>query len=101
MFRRKKKVPVLTLYDASGVKIFDGALSAWPIPERDVIQLSVRYFNDPEPCHLHRSAVCQRAYLEILEAHLGAEREPVERLGAERADWFPGAARFSLREEER
>jgi hypothetical protein len=101
MFRRKKKVVVFTLYDADGVKIYDGALSAWPIPEIDVIRLSVHYFNDPEPCPLHRSAVCQRAYLEILEAHLGAEREPMERLGAEKADWFPGAARFSLREEEK
>ena len=101
MFGRKKKVAMLTLYGADGKETYRGALATWPIPDGEVVRLSIRYFNDPEPCHLHRSAVCQRAFLEILEAHLGAEKESVERLGAEKAAWFSGAARFSLREEER
>lgn len=101
MFGRKKKTVVLTLYGAVGEEVYSGPLAAWKIPEREVIRLSVQYFDDPEPCHIHRSAVCQRAYLEMIQAHLGAEETPVERLGAERAAWFPGAARFSLREEAR
>ena len=101
MFGRKKKTAMLTLYDAAGEEVYRGPLAAWPLPEREVIRLSIQYFDDPEPCHIHRSAVCQRAYLEVIQAHLGAEGTPVERLGVERAAWFPGAARFSLWEEER
>lgn len=101
MFGRKKKTAMLTLYGAAGEETFSGELATWPIPDSEVVRLSIRYFNDPEPCHIHRSAVCQRAFLEILDAHLGAEKESVERMGAEKAAWFPGAALFSLREEDR
>ena len=101
MFGRKKKTAMLTLYGAAGEEVYRGPLAAWNLPEREIIRLSVQYFNDPEPCHIHRAAVCQRAYLEMIQAHLGAEKTSLEQLSMEKAAWFPGAAWFSLREEDR
>lgn len=100
MFGRKK-VALLALYDPEGKELYRGELAAWPLPEREIIRLSIRYFDDPEPCHIHRAAVCQRALMELIRSHLGAQRTPVERLGAERAAWFPEAKYFSLWEEVR
>jgi hypothetical protein len=101
MFGRKKKAAMLALFGAAGEEVYRGELAAWKLPEREVVRLSIGYFDDPEPCEIHRAAVCQRAFLEVIEAHLGAALTPVERLGAEKAAWFPGAARFSVWEEER
>ena len=100
MFGRKKKIAMLALYGAAEEALYRGPLAAWPLPEREVLRLSIQYFNDPEPCHIHRAAVCQRAYLELMRAHLGAERERVDLLDREKRAWFPGAERFSLWEEE-
>lgn len=38
-----------------------------PIKEEAVIWKSIEWFNDPEPCMIHRSAVMKRIYLEIIE----------------------------------
>jgi hypothetical protein len=38
-----------------------------PLRESEVIAKSIEYFRDPEPCMLHRSAVMERMYLEIIQ----------------------------------
>ena len=91
---------MLALYGAADEPLYRGPLAAWPLPEREVMRLSIQYFNDPEPCHIHRAAVSQRAFLELMRARLGAERESTAILDAEQRAWFPDAARFSLWEEE-
>lgn len=100
MFGRRKAA-LLALYGPSGEEVYRGELAAWPLPEQEIVRLSIRFFNDPEPCHIHRAAVCQRALMELIGSHLGAQRAPVERLGAEKAAWFPGVSHFSLWEEAR
>ena len=39
-----------------------------PIREETVIRKSIEFFDDPEPCFLHRSAVLQRLLAEIFDA---------------------------------
>lgn len=45
--------------------LYEGNLYKLPIAESIVVQKSIEYFNDPEPCFLHKSAVIKRLYYEI------------------------------------
>ncbi len=64
-----KKKPVLlwmlTLMDESSRPLYEGPLFHMPFSEETVKALSIEFFRDPEPCHIHRSAVIQRAMMEI------------------------------------
>lgn len=42
-------------------------LTAIPLREESIIENSIRYFQDPEPCMIHRSAVMKKIYVEIQE----------------------------------
>lgn len=48
-----------------GKVLYKGPLNAFPIPERIIIEKSIKYFDDPRPCHIHRSAVLNRIYSEL------------------------------------
>lgn len=70
MFGRKRsritwRVAVL---GADGRVLAEAPLAEFPLPEAAVIRLSVEYFNDPEPCEIHRAAVRSRAMQELHEA---------------------------------
>lgn len=40
-------------------------LTSVPIKEQTIISKSIEFFNDPEPCFIHRSAVIKRLVAEI------------------------------------
>lgn len=63
-FKKKNHVPTLELY-AGGEKIYDGFLKDIPLKETIILEKSVEFFNDPEPCHIHRGAVRVRLTAEI------------------------------------
>ena len=46
--------------------VFQGKLTALPIKEEVIIEKSILYFNDSEPCFIHRSAV-QKLIFTILD----------------------------------
>lgn len=73
LFKTKKTLPSLKLYDASSL-LYDGLLKDLPLKESIVLQKSVEFFDDPEPCHIHRSAVRTRLVAE-LQKELHARRE--------------------------
>ena len=76
MFGRKKNPPKrLTLTDESGAVLFSSLLTDLVIPDDVVIALSTEFFNDPNPCEIHRSAVLSRAFLSIEDA-LSSAAEP-------------------------
>lgn len=78
MFGRKKKdAPArreritespqrIAISGAAGV-MYDGALTALDIPEKLIIELSIEFFDDPEPCQIHRGAVLRRVFMELTE----------------------------------
>ena len=45
----------------------DAGEADFALPEAVVVALSVEYFNDPEPCEIHRGAVRHRAVQELRE----------------------------------
>lgn len=47
--------------------ILNKKLIALPLKEEFVIRKSIEFFNDPEPCMIHRSAVMKRTYMEMFE----------------------------------
>lgn len=68
-FSRKKEreygAQTVVITDINGVTLFSGNINSLPIHERIIIQKSIEYFNDPEPCYIHKGAVCMRIYMEI------------------------------------
>ena len=68
MFARKKRPvaqPRLKIWSGSGEMLFDGRLTGLELPDAIIKALSLRFFNDPEPCEIHRSAVMSRVFAEL------------------------------------
>jgi hypothetical protein len=55
----------LCIRDSKNNIIFNNKISALPLHEEFILSDSIKYFNDPEPCMIHRSAVMKRIYIEI------------------------------------
>lgn len=76
MFRFMKKAanqPIITMWNERGETIYNGGLTGLSFPDDQVVALSIKFFNDPEPCEIHRGAVISRALLE-LEAAIEPEK---------------------------
>ena len=91
MFGRKNKrktVSCITLYDAQGAVISTCPTNEFVMPEDIVISLSIEYFNDPEPCHIHRGAVHRRALMELMEGCPAGETVQVSALPESQQHYF-------------
>jgi len=69
------------------------------VPEPAVIELSIRLFNDPEPCHIHREAVRQRVFMHLMDDCLNKGRVDLESLNDELRLAFPGKGTLMLQED--
>lgn len=69
MMRRKKARACITLYGPGGGRIAQHALAEYPLPESTILALSLQYFDDPEPCFIHRAAVLARAMEALRQAY--------------------------------
>lgn len=65
-FKSKKQLPLLKLYSGDSL-LYDGLLKDVPLKEEIILQKSLEFFDDPEPCHIHRSAVRTRLIAELLK----------------------------------
>jgi hypothetical protein len=66
MFGKKKKDIGNTLIIISdGNVLYDGPVHSLPIKEARVIEGSIEFYDDPEPCMIHRGAVISRYYTMI------------------------------------
>ena len=93
MFGRKKKrrgaEVRLALLDRNGSAILVCPVGEYDLPEKTVIALSTEYFDDPEPCDIHRSAVHRRAMMELMELCPSGTTASVADLPAAMRAWFP------------
>lgn len=60
--RKKKRYLKVTLDKAV---LYDGLWDNLPITEEVIIEKSIEFFNDPEPCAIHRGAVQIRLLAEL------------------------------------
>ena len=63
-----------------GKVLFSGSLIELPLKDEWIVKKCVEFFNDPEPCFIHRGAVSVRLLNEIWDAaeNGGVESEYVE-----------------------
>jgi hypothetical protein len=57
----------LHFIDISGGTIMKKKVTSLPLKEKIIINRSIEWFYDPEPCMIHRSAVMKRIYSEIFD----------------------------------
>lgn len=74
--KKKRKRPILTILGSQGEEIFKGELYSIHIPKEVIVDMSIEFFDDPEPCEIHSSAVLSRAFSEVLKVL--EEREVVK-----------------------
>ena len=72
-FKKKTAAPALpSVRIRSGEKvIYEGLLKDIPIKEKVLIEKSIYFFDDPEPCFIHRDAVRVRLTDELHKELLG------------------------------
>ena len=63
--RKPVKQLIIKITNANKDVIQEKHLYDLPVREEIVIMKSVEFFNDPEPCYIHRGAVLNRLYHEI------------------------------------
>ena len=68
MFFKKKKsiLPTLSLFRKTDA-LYEGYLKDLPLKEEIILEKSIQFFSDPEPCHIHRSAVAPRLTEELYQ----------------------------------
>lgn len=67
LFGRKKLKKKFLIY-AEGREALRAPLIEIPIREEVIIEKSIEFFDDPEPCYIHRGAVVTRLAGEIEDA---------------------------------
>lgn len=63
----KKKEKRIRVIGKAGV-LYEGKLEELPLREEIILAKSEEFFQDPNPCYIHRGAVSIRLYLELEEA---------------------------------
>ena len=75
MFFKNKKsqsqLPSVSIHGPKGI-LYEGLLKDIPLKDSIIIQKSIHFFNDPEPCYIHRGAVRVRLTHELHEELLAA-----------------------------
>lgn len=101
LFQRREKqsappVPYLIIRNNRGETLYDGRLDAYSPSDKTVVALSIEFFNDPEPCVIHRSAVLKRVYMELQEFLSPVQGEyPLEQLPPRAAQLLDGMSEAS------
>lgn len=88
----RKAAPRLILSGRDGAQLSACPAGDYALPEKAVLSLSVEYFNDPEPCAIHRGAVHKRAMLELMEHCPVGSTISIASLPVHMREWFPADA---------
>ena len=72
MFGKKKKQENEICVRLGEHEVYRGTLTDLPLKEEIILEKSEEFFNDPNPCFIHRSAVRVRLLAELEEAENGS-----------------------------
>lgn len=105
--KKKKGLPWIQMLNAEGTVLFSGESMELVFPEALILKMSVRFFSDPAPCFIHRSAVIIRLQEEICAllteaGKTGRAALEISKLDPEIQAYFgayPGAALVSMEDE--
>lgn len=64
-FKRRQAQPMIRLI-YQDAPVYEGPVKDLPLKEAVILEKSMYFFNDPEPCYIHRGAVQVRLTEEIL-----------------------------------
>ena len=67
LFKRKQVKKKKFSIFAGGREVFRAPLIEIPLKEEVIIEKSIEFFDDPEPCYIHRGAVVTRLADEIAQ----------------------------------
>jgi len=56
---------LVILEGRGGEKLFSGEVNSLSIDEELLIRKSIEFYDDPEPCFIHRTAVMKRLFAEV------------------------------------
>lgn len=66
MFARKKKKKLADIsFLSQGEILYSGALLEIPLTEETILESSIQFFHDSDPCYIHRGAVRARLTAEL------------------------------------
>ena len=65
LFKKKQAVIPQVCIRTNNAVLYEGPLKDIPIKEDIIIEKSIFYFDDPEPCYIHRNAVKVRLSEEL------------------------------------
>ena len=91
--RRKTECQIIAR-DASGATLLAQSASEFQLPEDVTLDLSIEFFNDPQPCEIHRAAVRWRAIQQLQESCQKNVDIPLSSLDEGLRRFFPSEARF-------
>ncbi len=69
IFKKSKKI-YIKIYDNDKI-LYQGPWNDIPLDEEVIIQNSIKFYDDPNPCHIHRTAVRVRLIAELEKALQG------------------------------
>ena len=101
MFKRREKAhaqPRIAISSGDGAVLYDGKLTGLALRDETIVKLSIQYFDDPEPCEIHRSAVLSRVFMELGGLLSGGAERNIDELGEAREYFaaYAGAQRVRL-----
>lgn len=99
--RTEKKEYCWSFYNREGEVFLKTETFCLPLKEKIIIQKSREFFDDPDPCYIHRSAVMNRLYFELEKAAEGLpfqEKLPLGNLPEDIKVYLdlPGTAEYIL-----
>lgn len=97
--KKRREVLHILLLDEKGSVRCSMPSAEYELPREVTVAKSIEYFNDPEPCNIHGTAVQKRVMMEMMEACPPGKTVALTDLSEDQRAYFgPGVAeiRFEI-----
>lgn len=62
---------IISFFGSDSKTLNEYKLTSLPLREEYIIEKSIEFFGDPEPCFIHKSAVMKKIYIEMDDYFIG------------------------------